>query len=121
MTTVWKEFSFDSAHSLPLVPPGHKCSRLHGHTYGVTLFVTGPVGPVGWVQDYADIKAAFEPLFEQLDHRLLNDVPGLENSTSENIARWIWDQLKPSLPMLSCVRLRETCTAGCEYRGDEGS
>jgi 6-pyruvoyltetrahydropterin/6-carboxytetrahydropterin synthase len=119
MTTVFKEFTFDSAHRLPNVPEGHKCGRLHGHTYGIRLEVSGPVGAeTGWVQDYADIAAAWAPLHEQLDHRYLNDVPGLENSTSEVLAQWIWKRLKPALPGLSKVIVRETCTAGCYFPSD---
>lgn len=118
ISTVFKEFSFDSAHQLPNVPPGHKCGRLHGHTYRIRIEVRGDVQPtLGWVVDYADIAAAWAPLHEQLDHRFINEIPGLENSTSEHIAEWIWRKLKPSLPGLSCVEVRETCTAGCVYRG----
>ena len=118
MHEVFKDFSFDSAHRLPNVPLGHKCGRLHGHTYRVSVYVAGDPGTdTGWVIDYADIAVAWAPLHEQLDHRYLNDVPGLENSTSENIARWIWDRLKVALPALSKVYVRETCTAGCIYRG----
>jgi 6-pyruvoyltetrahydropterin/6-carboxytetrahydropterin synthase len=117
--TVFKEFSFDSAHRLPNVPDGHKCGRLHGHTYQITVCVRGLASePSGWVIDYADISAAWAPLHEQLDHRYLNDVPGLTNSTSENLARWIWLRLIDRLPGLSKVIVRETCTAGCEYRGN---
>jgi 6-pyruvoyltetrahydropterin/6-carboxytetrahydropterin synthase len=119
MHEVFKDFSFDSAHLLPNVPDGHKCGRLHGHTYRVTVYVAGAVGEhTGWVVDYADIAAAWAPLHEQLDHRYLNDVPGLENSTSENIARWIWERLRTALPGLSKVYVRETCTAGCIYTGE---
>jgi 6-pyruvoyltetrahydropterin/6-carboxytetrahydropterin synthase len=115
---VFKEFTFDSAHRLPNVPDGHKCGRLHGHTYHITIGVSGVAGErTGWVIDYADISAAWAPLHQQLDHRFLNDIPGLENSTSENLSRWIWDRLKPTLPGLSRVVVRETCTAGCIYAG----
>jgi 6-pyruvoyltetrahydropterin/6-carboxytetrahydropterin synthase len=118
MHEVFKEFAFDSAHRLTNVPPDHKCGRLHGHTYHVHIYVSGEIGETtGWVIDYAEIAAAWEPLFDQLDHRFLNDVPGLENSTSENLAKWIWDRLAPALPGLSQVFVRETCTAGCIYRG----
>ena len=75
--------------------------------------------PEGWIQDYAEIATAFEPLYRQLDHHYLNEVPGLENPTSENLARWIWAHLKPGLPQLSQVAVRETCTAGCVYRGED--
>jgi len=116
---IFKEFSFEAAHRLPNVPAGHKCARLHGHSFQVAIFVSGPVGKSsGWVMDFADIKTAFGPVHEALDHRYLNDVPGLENPTSENIARWIWMRLQRQLPQLSQVTVRETCTSGCIYRGD---
>ena len=118
-TTVFKEFSFEAAHRLPNVPEGHKCSRLHGHSFMVRLCVSGPVDEkTGWVMDFADIKKQFKPFYDTLDHNYLNEVPGLENPTSEVIAKWIWDKLKPALPGLSKVILRETCTAGCEYSGE---
>lgn len=113
-----KEFRFEAAHSLPCVPAGHKCGRLHGHSFRVEVTVRGAVNPAtGWLIDFAELKAAFRPLEEQLDHRLLNDVPGLENSTSENIAKWIWEKLKPALPLLYAVTVHETCTSKCVYRG----
>ena len=116
---VFKEFSFEAAHRLPNVPAGHKCARLHGHTFYVRLVVEGEVDEqMGWVMDFAEIKRQFRPLYEQLDHNYLNDIPGLENPTSELLARWIWQRLKPTLPELSQVEIRETCTSGCIYRGD---
>lgn len=115
---IFKEFSIEAAHRLPNVPPDHKCSRLHGHSFQVALHVSGSVGAqTGWIMDFTDIKTAFLPLWEQLDHHYLNDVPGLENPTSENIASWIWDRLKPTLPALSRIVVRETCTSGCIYEG----
>lgn len=115
---IYREFTFEAAHRLPNVRAGHKCARLHGHSYRVELRVDGEVDPVtGWVMDFADLKAAFEPLREQLDHHYLNDVPGLENPTSEVLATWIWRRLEGRLP-LSAVVVRETCTAGAVYRGD---
>lgn len=115
---VFKEFSFEAAHLLPHVPDGHKCKRLHGHTFYVRLTVSGEVDPArGWVMDFADIKQAFQPVYERLDHYYLNEIPGLENPTSENLARWIWAELKGALPQLSAVEIRETCTSGCLFRG----
>jgi 6-pyruvoyltetrahydropterin/6-carboxytetrahydropterin synthase len=73
----------------------------------------------GWVQDFADLAAAFEPVYRQLDHRYLNEVPGLDNPTSEILARWVWRELKPALPLLFEVVVHETCTSGCRYRGEE--
>lgn len=115
---IFKEFSIEAAHWLPRVPAGHKCGRLHGHSFRVEIHAEGPVdAELGWVLDFADLKAAFAPLFEQLDHHCLNEVAGLDNPTSENLARWIWARLKPQLPELSAVVIRETCTSGCVYRG----
>ncbi len=119
ITDVYKEFHFEAAHRLPHVPDGHKCARLHGHSFHVRLQVRGEVDPhSGWVMDFTDIKVAFKPVLEQLDHYYLNDIPGLENPTSENLARWIWQQLVPKLPTLCAVEVRETCTSGCIYRGE---
>lgn len=117
---IFKEFHFEAAHRLPNVPAGHKCARLHGHSFQVRLVVSGEAcEPSGWVMDFGDIKAAFKPVLDRLDHYYLNDIPGLENPTSENIARWIWNQLKPQLPGLSQIEIRETCTSGCIYRGSQ--
>ena len=113
-----KSFQFEAAHALPHVPSGHKCRRLHGHSFVVEIVVEGPMDPqFGWVMDYADIKAAFKPLWEQLDHHSLNEIPGMENPTSEVVAVWIWDRLKPLLPLLTEIVVAETCTAKCVYRG----
>jgi len=114
-----KTFQFEAAHRLPLLPTDHKCHRLHGHSFVCEVVVAGPCDPtLGWLMDYADIKAAFRPVWERLDHRYLNEVPGLENPTSENLAAWIWRELKPHLPLLTEVIVAETCTARCVYRGD---
>ena len=116
---IFKAFTLESAHRLPNVPAGHKCARVHGHSFRVEVHVQGPVDPhLGWVMDFADVKAAFEPLYQQLDHHYLNDVPGLENPTSENLARWIWQRLRPVLPQLSAIVVHETCTSGARYTGD---
>lgn len=113
------EMRFEAAHRLPNVPPGHKCARLHGHSYQVEVRVQGPVDEAsGMVVDFADIKTAFKPLRAQLDHYYLNEIDGLENPTSENLARWIWQRLAPALPELSEIVVRETCTSGCRYTGD---
>lgn len=117
---IFKVFNIEAAHRLPNVPAGHKCARLHGHSFRVELHVRGPVGSdTGWVMDFADVKGAFAPLYEQLDHHYLNEVPGLENPTSENLSRWVWRRLKPLLPALSKVIVNETCTSGCIYRGED--
>ncbi len=118
---IFKEFIFEAAHRLPNVPDGHKCARLHGHSFHVRVNVRGEIGATtGWVMDFADIKAAIAPVERQLDHHYLNEIPGLENPTSEVIARWIWQALLPALPGLDSLEVRETCTSGCVYRG-EGS
>jgi 6-pyruvoyltetrahydropterin/6-carboxytetrahydropterin synthase len=112
------EFRFEAAHRLPRVPAGHKCQRLHGHSFKIELAVVGPVDPeTGWFIDYSVLYDAWSPLFEVLDHNYLNDVPGLENPTSEILAKWIWDKLKPGLPSLARVTIFETCDARCEYEG----
>ena len=113
-----RTFQFEAAHRLPHVPTGHKCARLHGHSFQVEIAVEGPVDPkMGWVMDYADIKTAFAPLHQRLDHHYLNEIPGLENPTSERIAEWIWSELRPALPLLTEIVVAETCTARCVYRG----
>ncbi|MHC1764198.1 MAG: 6-carboxytetrahydropterin synthase QueD [Verrucomicrobiia bacterium] len=117
-----KTFQFEAAHLLPNLPESHKCRRLHGHSFQAEIAVVGACDPtLGWVMDYAEISRAFHPLWEQLDHRYLNEVPGLENPTSECIAAWIWDRLKPRLPLLTEVTVAETCTARCTYRGEHSA
>jgi 6-pyruvoyltetrahydropterin/6-carboxytetrahydropterin synthase len=116
---IFREFTFEAAHRLTHLAEGHKCSRLHGHSYRVEVRVAGPVAEdTGWVMDFAEIKDAFAPLHDQLDHRYLNEVVGLGNPTSENVARWIWDRLTAVLPLVE-VEVRETCTSGCSYRGKD--
>ena len=116
---IHKQFTFEAAHRLPHVPAGHKCGRLHGHSFRVTVFVTGPLKPrLDWILDFADIKASFKPFLEQLDHSYLNEIDGLENPTSENLARWIWAKLKPALPSMNKIEVSETCTTGCVYSGE---
>jgi 6-pyruvoyltetrahydropterin/6-carboxytetrahydropterin synthase len=113
-----REFSFEAAHRLPNVPPGHKCARLHGHSFKVELVCEGSIDPQrGWLLDFADLKAAFEPLHAQLDNHYLNEIEGLENPTAENLAIWIWVRTKLVLPLLVQVNVAETCHSRCEYRG----
>ena len=117
---IFKIFTLEAAHRLPNVPENHKCRRLHGHSFRIEIHVTGPVqDQSGWIMDFADLSRAFQPLYEQLDHHYLNEIEELENPTSEHLARWIWRRLKPTLPALSKVVVRETCTAGCIYRGED--
>ncbi len=113
-----KTFQFEAAHLLPNLPEGHKCRRLHGHSFQVEVAVAGDCDPeLGWVMDYAEISAAFNPVWQQLDHHYLNEIEGLANPTSENVAVWIWEKLAPGLPLLTEIVVAETCTARCVYRG----
>lgn len=115
-----KVFICESAHRLPYVPEGHKCGRLHGHSFRIEIWVRGQVeDETGWVMDFSDLSQVFKPIYQQLDHHYLNEIEGLFNPTSENLAAWIWNQLRPSLPLLSKVFVNETCTSGCIYQGEE--
>ena len=116
---IFKKFTIEAAHRLPNLPEQHKCRRLHGHSFSIEIHVSGPLTlKEGWIMDFADLTRAFQPIYDQLDHHYLNDIPGLENPTSEILAQWIWKHLKPALPLLSKVVVRETCTAGCVYTGE---
>lgn len=117
---LFKEFTFEAAHRLPGVAADHKCARLHGHSYRLIVHVSGDVDRnTGMVIDFGDVKAVVKPLIDEyLDHFYLNDVEGLENPTSENVARWVWQRLVGPLPQLSAVEIRETCTSGVIYRGE---
>lgn len=117
-TIILKKFSFDSAHYLPKVPTGHKCSNMHGHTYQLTLFVDDVVDRnMGWVLDFTDLKILVKPIIERLDHQLLNEIEGLENPTAENVAIWIWNRTRPALPSLARVELMEMPVSGVIYTG----
>lgn len=114
-----QDFRFEAAHLLPKVPEDHKCRRLHGHSYRVTVTVRGEVDPqMGWLIDYADIREAFQPLMDRLDHYYLNEIEGLENPTSEVLAKWIWERLIDDLPKLHAIQVHETCESSCIYRGE---
>ena len=113
-----KTFHFEAAHDLPTFPPNHKCRRLHGHSFRFDVIVEGDVAPEkGYLIDYGDIKAAAEPIVKRLDHYYLNEIEGLFNPTSEVLAKWLWDRLRPALPQLAAIIVHETCTSSCEYRG----
>ncbi len=113
-----KSFYFEAAHDLPTFPEGHKCRRLHGHSFAFDVIVEGEVpAETGYLIDYGEIKRVVDPIVKKLDHYYLNEIEGLENPTSEMIAKWIWDQVKPLLPLLAEVMVFETCTSRCEYRG----
>lgn len=113
-----KTIDFEAAHWLPSFPEDHKCRRLHGHSFRVEVVVEGEVDPAkGYLIDFGEIKAVLGPIEDRLDHRLLNEVEGLENPTAEMLAKWVYDRVKPELPLLSAIRVRETCTSAAEYRG----
>jgi 6-pyruvoyltetrahydropterin/6-carboxytetrahydropterin synthase len=115
---IFREFRFEAAHSLPSAPEGHKCRRLHGHSYRLIVHVRGDIDPhTGWVRDFADIKRGVEPIIDQLDHHFLNDIPGLEQSTVENLAVWLWPRLASAVPGLVKIVVWETSNSGCEYAG----
>ena len=112
-----KSFTFDAAHWLPRVRETHKCRRMHGHTYLVTLGLEGEIDPeMGWIQDYGEVAAAWAPLLEELDHHCLNEIPGLENPTAEVLAAWIHTRLREALPLLADVTVNETPTTEAVYR-----
>jgi 6-pyruvoyltetrahydropterin/6-carboxytetrahydropterin synthase len=113
-----KRFDFEAAHSLPTFPDGHKCRRLHGHSFKFDVIVEGDVDPkVGYLIDYGDIKKVCDPIVRQLDHYYLNEIEGLSNPTSEMIAVWLWERIKPVLPLLAEIVVYETCTSACHYAG----
>lgn len=115
--TVFVDFGFEAAHMLPGLPEGHKCSRLHGHSYKVRVYVAGELDRNGFVVDFGDIKKAARPVFDQLDHNFLNQIPGLENPTSEVLSRWIFLRISQVIPGLRKVVIRETCTSGAIFTG----
>lgn len=113
-----KTFRFEAAHDLPTFPVGHKCRRLHGHSFRFDVIVAGDVDEkIGYLIDFGDIKRVVDPIVRELDHYYLNDIPGLENSTSEMLSRWLWNRIKPQLPLLARIIVYETCTSACEYEG----
>lgn len=115
---ITQAFTFEAAHVLPNVPQGHRCRRMHGHSYRVELMLCGPVDPAtGFVADFFDVEAAFAPLLAKLDKNCLNEVAGLENPTAENIAIWIWERGKASLPQLASVKVYETPDCWAEFDG----
>ena len=118
-----RAYRFEAAHRLPMVPPDHKCARMHGHSFVVEVMVSGEADPrTGWLIDFGDITAVVEPLLKsELDHRTLNDVPGLENPTSEHLCFWLWERLAARIPGLDAITVQETCTARCTYRGGHRS
>ena len=114
---IFKDFTFEAAHKLPLVPQDHKCFNLHGHSFKVRVCVEGPLDSFGWVMDFSELKKICAPYIKKLDQSYLNEIPGLENPTSENIAIWLWNNLIGHLQNLSSIEVMETCNSGCEYSG----
>lgn len=118
---IYKDITFEAARLLPNLPAGHKCSRLHGHSFLVRITLDGPIDKKsGWVEDFANIEKAFQPIYDELDHSYLNDIFGLENPTSENLAKWIWGKLEKELDYLTAIEVKETSSSGCIYRGKNG-
>tara|TARA_Y100000780_G_C13575109_1_gene374477 strand:+ start:223 stop:579 length:357 start_codon:yes stop_codon:yes gene_type:complete len=116
---VFKTFTIEAARSLPNLPDGHPCKNIHGHSFKITITVTGNVdNKTGFVMDFGDIDETFNPLLSKLDHSYLNDIEGLENPSSENVCQWIWERLAPSLPGLSQIEIKETDSTGCIYKGE---
>lgn len=114
MHAVFKDFAFEACHSLPHLPLGHKCREMHGHSYRVRVYAAGPVNPTtGFVVDYAELSTAWQPLYRQLDHRCVDEI--IRPSTSENIAKFVFDWMKQCIPQVCKVVVNETATAGCEY------
>jgi 6-pyruvoyltetrahydropterin/6-carboxytetrahydropterin synthase len=120
---ITKKFTFESAHFLPLFPEGHKCRRLHGHSFRLEVNITGDIGPDGTVMDFGIVKKIVKPFVDKLDHNCINDIgnedqdPLLLNPTSENLSKWFYETLKPLLPGLESIVIHETCTSKCLYRG----
>jgi len=115
---IYQRFHLECARRLTGLPAEHPCSRLHGHSFQVEAWVSGPLDPVaGWVVDFADIQAAWKPVHATLDHRCLNDIEGLDNPTSEHLSMWLWTRLKPALPALTKIVVKETRDSGCVYAG----
>lgn len=113
-----RDFQFEAAHHLPHVPENHKCRRLHGHSYKVSVWIKGePDQHMGWVMDFGEIKEKVSPIIEQLDHRYLNDIEGLENPTSELLCMWLYRAIAKVLPQLHAVEIHETCQTSCLYKG----
>ena len=116
---IFKVYYFDSAHYLPNVPPDHKCRNMHGHTYKLIVFISGSSNnDMGWVMDFSDLKKTIQPIIESVDHKILNEIPGLKNPTCENIAKWLWEKIIIKIPEVTKIELHETPTTGVIYSGD---
>lgn len=116
--TIFRKFTFDAAHFLPNVPETHKCRNIHGHTYLLTLYISGsPDATLGWVMDFSEIKTKVNTILNIIDHKLLNDIPGLENPTCERVSVWLWEKIKAVIPQLEKIELYETPSSGVIYCG----
>jgi 6-pyruvoyltetrahydropterin/6-carboxytetrahydropterin synthase len=117
-TRLERTFRFESAHFLPKVPAGHKCARMHGHSYQVDIIIEGEINPdLGWLIDFAEIDDKVSPLIKKLDHQILNEIEGLGNPTSELLAVWLWERVVGTLPGLVELVVSETQSSRCVYRG----
>ena len=116
---VYKIFAIEAARSLPNLPDNHPCKNVHGHSFKIIITVDGAIQKVsGFVMDFSDIDIAFKSIFKILDHSYLNDIKGLENPSSENLCKWIWERLSNTLPTLKKIEIKETDLTGCIYKGD---
>ena len=116
-TRLERDFRFEAAHRLPMVPPGHKCARMHGHSYAVTVAMEGELDGTGWLMDFAEIDDRVMPIIREIDHQVLNEIEGLGNPTSEILAAWLWQRIAPVLPGLVELTVAETPTSRCTVRG----
>ena len=111
-----QQFQIESARFLPNLPPEHPCSRMHGHSFKIILTLKGPLHPkLGWVCDYHEIEKVTKPILQELDHQTLNNVPGLENPTSEKLAVWLYEKIRVKLPLLTRISVQETASTECSY------
>ncbi len=116
-----QHFQIESARFLPKLEKSHPCSRMHGHSFKIILTLVGSLDPVvGWVIDYNEIQERMKPILDRIDHRVLNEVPGLENPTSEYLAKWLYDQARAVLPTLNRVTVAETPATECSYPASLG-
>ena len=118
MTSIWKDFHFDAAHWLPCVPEVHKCGRMHGHTYRVRVWCRGEINDQGMIVDYAVIADKVGAVLAMVDHRVLNEIAGLGNPTTEILAPWLFEQIQVDLPGLFRIEVAESATTGCVYERD---
>lgn len=119
MAHVWRRYYFQAAHRLPNVALGHKCGNMHGHGFAIVLQASHHVGDGDLSIDYDLLDTHWKPVFELLDHACLNEIPGLENPTSELISQWIWNKVKLHFAELSAVTVYETASCGASYNGQD--